>query len=326
MEFLSSTEKILVYVVYFTPLVLAFICGSVIGSLSNVVIYRLPLKKSLWNPPSHCPLCETRIAWHDNIPIISWLSLRAKCRHCGAKISPRYVIVEFLSGALYVAVLWVFGYMPLEHGRALGELPNLSDFAWTIIPMLAKAYIFTSFLLILTFIDLDIWKLPDRLTIPGMIIGFALAFAIFPEGPMEWRAIPIGLRYLDSFYGLLLGGSVLFLIAMSWKGGMGGGDLKLCAMMGAFLGWKAMIVALFAGFLLGAIFSVALMVLKIATMKSKIPFGPYLALGGFLAMLFGKKVAWIYFVAGIQHKPIEEALESLARLPEYVSQVIHFIL
>ena len=106
---------------------------------------------------------------------------------------------------------------------------------------------------------------------------------------------------------------------------MGGGDLKLCAMMGAFLGWKAMIVALFAGFLLGAIFSIILMVLKIATMKSKIPFGPYLALGGFLAMLFGKKIAWLYYVVGIQHKPLDETLEGLARLPEFLSQIVNLI-
>ena len=324
MEFLSPAEKFLVYAVYYTPLILAFICGSVIGSLSNVVIYRLPQKKSLWKPPSHCPSCETRIAWYDNIPIISWIRLRAKCRHCGARISPRYVIVEFLSGTLYALVLWVFGYMPLSEVQMSGGMPNLSNLPILIIPILAKAYIFTSFLLILTFIDLDVWKLPDRLTLPGMVIGFIFAFSIFPEGPMEWRNIPIGFRYLDSFYGFLLGGGVLFLIAMGWKGGMGGGDLKLCAMMGAFLGWKAMIVALFIGFLLGAVFSIALMVLKIATMKSKIPFGPYLALGGFLAMLFGKKLAWIYYVEGIQHKPMEEAIEGVSQLPQIISHIIHF--
>ena len=325
MEFLGTSEKILVYVVYLAPLVMAFVCGSVIGSLSNVAIHRIPLKKSLLNPPSHCPTCETRIAWYDNVPVISWLRLRGKCRHCGIKISPRYIIVEFLSGALYVAVLWVFGYMPLEAERLAGALPNLSNFTWTIIPILGKAYIFTTFLLILTFIDLDIGKLPDRLTLPGMIVGFILAFAIFPEGPREWRSMHIGLMYLDSLYGWFLGGAVLYLLATGWKGGMGGGDIKLCAMMGAFLGWKAMIVCLFAGFLLGAIFSVGLMVLKIATMKSKIPFGPYLALGGFLAMLFGKKIAWVYFIVGIQHKPMEFALEKISSLPDYLSHLINLI-
>ena len=325
MEFLATNEKILVYLVYLAPLIMAFVCGNVIGSLSNVAIHRIPLKKSLMRPPSHCPSCETRIAWHDNIPIISWLRLKGKCRHCGIGISPRYIIVEFMSGALYVVVLWVFGYMPLEAERLVGELPNLSNFTLTIIPILARAYIFTTFLLILTFIDLDTMKLPDRLTLPGMIVGFLLAFAIFPEGPMEWRSMHIGLMFLDSFYGWFLGGAVLFLIAAGWRGGMGGGDIKLCAMMGAFLGWKAMIVCLFAGFLLGAVFSIALMVLKIATMKSKIPFGPYLALGGFLAMLFGKKVAWLYYVVGIQHKPMELALEKLSSLPDYISQLINLI-
>lgn len=325
MEFLSPTEKLLVQIVYLAPLVLAFICGSVIGSLSNVVIYRLPLKKSLWSPPSHCPSCEKRIAWYDNIPIFSWLNLRAKCRHCGTRISPRYIIVEFLSGAFYVIVLWVFGYMPLEADRMANELPNLSNFTLKIIPMLAKAYIFTSLLLILSFIDLDIRKLPDRLTLPGMVIGFALSFAIFPEGPAIWRNMPIHLHYLDSIYGFVLGGGVLFLLAMGWKGGMGGGDIKLCAMMGAFLGWKAMIVALFAGFLLGALFSIGLMILKLATMKSLIPFGPYLALGGFVAMLFGKSVAWVYFVAGIQHKDLNTALESLSQIPGFLAKVFHLV-
>lgn len=325
MEYLSPIEKILVQVVYLAPLVLAFICGSVIGSLSNVVIYRLPLKQSLWSPSSHCPSCETKIAWYDNIPIFSWLNLRAKCRHCGIRISPRYIIVEMLSGILYVVVLWVFGYMPLEAGRIPNELPNLSDFTLRIIPMLAKAYIFTSLLLILSFIDLDIRKLPDRLTLPGMVIGLVLSFTIFPEGPAIWRHMPIHLLYLDSIYGFILGGGVLFLLAMGWKGGMGGGDIKLCAMMGAFLGWKAMIVALFAGFLLGALFSIGLMILKLATMKSMIPFGPYLALGGFVAMLFGKSTAWVYFVAGIQHKDLNTALESLSQVPGFLARVFHLI-
>ena len=325
MEYLSTSEKILIQLVYIAPLVLAFICGSVIGSLSNVVIHRLPNKKSIWHPPSHCPSCETRIAWYDNIPIFSWIRLRAKCRHCGERISPRYVIVEFLSGAMYVVVLWVFGYMPLQTTGIPGDMPNLSDLNWTIVPILAKAYIFTSILLILTFIDLDIRKLPDRLTIPGMIIGFILSFSVFPEGPSEWRNIPFYFHYLGSFYGWLLGGGVLFLLAMGWRGGMGGGDIKLCAMMGAFLGWQAAIIALFAGFLLGAIFSIALMIMKLATMKSLIPFGPYLALGGFIAMLFGKSAAWIYYVAGIQHKGMDKAMESLSQIPEFLSNIYNLI-
>lgn len=317
-------EKILVYAVFYAPLVLAFICGSVIGSLSNVVIHRLPQNKSIWKPPSHCPSCETRIAWYDNIPIFSWLRLRARCRHCGARISPRYVIVELLSGALYVTVLWVFGY---SHLQDIEGLPNLSDLHWTIIPVLAKAYIFTSLLLILSAIDIDIQKLPNRLTFPGMIIGFALAFVVFPEGPMEWRNIPIGYRYLDSFIGWLGGGLALYLIAMisivlMKKVGMGGGDIKLVAMMGAFLGWKALIVALFIGFLLGAIFSLLLIMMKVASMKSLIPFGPYLAAGGFIAMLYGKRVAYFYYMAGISNEEVDWAelaffpvvLENLMRL------------
>jgi leader peptidase (prepilin peptidase) / N-methyltransferase len=359
MEYMSTGERILIYIIYFLPLALAFVCGSVIGSLSNVVIYRLPKNESLWQPPSHCPGCNTRIAWYDNIPIFSWLRLRAKCRHCGIKISPRYIIVEFISGALYVLVLWVMAYVPMNEGRLPNEPLNLSGLTLSMFPILAKAYILTSLLLILSFIDLELRILPNRLTYSGAIIGLILAFAAFPEGPKDWRIHSYGWLYLDSFLGLLLGGGVLFLIAMiPWIGAqfkrllvkalimmaktdeekakiakeykldediqvvMGGGDVKLCAMMGAFLGWKAMIVALFVGFLAGAISSVILMMMKTATMKSMIPFGPYLALGGFVAMLCGKTVAWIYYDQGIRHNaPV--ATQAISCLPHFFAQLLH---
>lgn len=314
-------EKILIYTVYYAPLFFAFVCGSVIGSLSNVVIYRLPQHKSIWKPPSHCPKCETRIAWYDNIPIYSWIRLRGKCRHCKAPISPRYIIVEFISGSLYFIVLWVFGYM---HLQSAGELPNLSDLQLKIIPILAKAYIFTSLLLILSAIDIDLKILPNRLTFPGMIIGFILAIAVFPEGPMEWRHLPIHFRYIDSLIGFVGGGVALYLIAVLSlfilrKEGMGGGDIKLCAMMGAFLGWKALIVAMFFGFLIGAFFGLLFVILRINQLKSYIPFGPYLAAGAFIAMLFGKQIAWWYYIVEFLHKPIEDA--AVSWLPDLFIQI-----
>ena len=321
---MSPGEKILIYIIYLLPLVLAFVCGNVIGSLSNVVIYRLPRKESLWHPPSHCPGCNTRIAWYDNIPIYSWLRLRAKCRHCGMHISPRYIIVEFLSGALYVVVLYVMAYIPMNEGRHPTDPLNLSGMTLSMFPILARAYIFTSLLLILSFIDLDIRLLPNRLTFPGMVIGFALAYFAFPEGPKDWRDHSFLMLYLNSIEGLLLGGGILFVIAIIQPKGMGGGDIKLCAMMGAFLGWKAMIVALFVGFLAGAISSVLLMVFKLATMKSLIPFGPYLALGGFVAMLYGKSILWIYYVNGIRHSA-PDTTQAVSHLPHCIAHLLHLL-
>jgi len=322
--YVSKSELALIYIVYFMPLFLAFVCGSIIGSLSNVVIYRLPLKKSIWHPPSHCPKCETRIAWYDNIPFFSYIRLRARCRHCKMPISPRYIIVEFLSASLYVIVLYVMAYIPLAKGRLPTELPNLSDLSLSYIPILAKAYIFSSLLLILSFIDLDIRLLPNRLTFPGMLLGFILSFVLFPEGPKEWRIYAIWLRYIDSILGLVLGGGVLFVIAIIQPKGMGGGDIKLCAMMGAFLGWKAMIVALFLGFLAGAVSSVLLMIMKIATMKTLIPFGPYLALGGFIAMLYGKSILWIYYITGIKHD-ISEPVQAVSQLQLYLAHIFKLL-
>ena len=322
--YISKSELALVYIVYFMPLVLAFVCGSVIGSLSNVVIYRLPRKESIWHPPSHCPGCQTPIAWYDNIPIYSWIRLRARCRHCKMPISPRYIIVEFLSGSLYAGILYLMAYIPMQEGRLPNELPNLSNLSLSYIPILVKAYIFASFLLILSFIDLDVRLLPNRLTFPGMILGLILSFAFFPEGPKEWRIDSVFLRYVDSLLGLILGGGVLFLIAMIQPKGMGGGDIKLCAMIGAFLGWKAMIVALFLGFLAGAISSLFLMVMKLATMKSLIPFGPYLALGGLISMLYGKTILWIYYDIGIRHES-QQAVQAVSQLPIYFMHIFRLL-
>ncbi len=252
---------------------IAFIFGSVVGSFLNVCIYRIPRGSSIILPPSRCPACGTSIKPYNNIPIISFILLGGKCRQCGAKISLRYPLVEALNGLLYVLVLWRFG---------LG---------WHTLFLFA----FWSAMIVITFIDLDFQIIPDSLTLPGIVVGLIAGSLTLPD-PFD-RLSLLGFR--GSVIGLLSGGLAFFLIAeVSFRvlrqEAMGGGDIKMMAMVGAFLGWKSVLLTTFAGSLFGSVIGIFLMVFKRTGRRTKIPFGPFLALGALLSMFCGQEILSLY--------------------------------
>lgn len=244
-----------------TALVAVILFGLVVGSFVNVVIARLPARRSLWNPGSSCPGCGIAIAWHDNVPVLSFVVLRGRCRACGMRISWRYPIVEVTTAALWVAAFLRFG-------------PS-ADFA--------VAVIFLTSLVAITIIDLDHQIIPDRITLPGILAGFV---ANLVTGRVPW---------VDSLLGIALGGGLFFAIIVASakvmrREGMGGGDMKLAAMFGAFLGWKVMLVALFVAVFIGGVFAAILLMSQRVRRKDPIPFGPFLAVGAAVALLWGVRI------------------------------------
>lgn len=255
------------------PYVIAFLFGSIVGSFLNVCIYRIPRGSSIILPLSRCPSCNTPIKPYDNIPIISFILLWGRCRRCRARISLRYPLVEALNALLYVLVLWRFG--PGWHTPLL--------------------FAFCSAMIVITFIDLDFQIIPDSITLPGIVAGFIAGSLILPD-PFV-RPFPLGFR--ESIIGLLSGGLIFYLIAeVSYRilrqEAMGGGDIKMMAMVGAFLGWKSVLLTTFAGSLLGSLIGISLMVFKGKGGKMKIPFGPFLALGALISLFFGQEILSFY--------------------------------
>lgn len=239
--------------------IFSFVLGAVVGSFLNVCIYRLPTGESVVFPPSRCTSCGTRIRPWDNIPLLSWLILRGSCRACGAKISARYPLVELINGLLCLALFLKFG-------------PTLT---------FAALFVFCSALVAITFIDLDHQIIPDVISLPGIFLGFGASFLL------PW------VSWGDSLLGILLGGGSLFLVAVGYefltkKEGMGGGDIKLLAMLGAFLGWKAVLPIVFISSLLGTLVGVPMMLAKGADGKLAIPFGPFLAGGAVIWLFWGE--------------------------------------
>jgi leader peptidase (prepilin peptidase)/N-methyltransferase len=242
-----------------------FLFGSAIGSFLNVCIYRIPREKSIVNPPSACPGCDKPVRFYDNIPILSYILLRGKCRDCGTKISLRYPLVELLTAILFLILY-----------RKLGFTFELFVFL-----------IFVSLLIAISFIDLDFQIIPDILSIGGVVLGFLLAIV----RPF-FRNIDPKFGILDSLYGIGLGGGLLFAIAWSYqfvtkREGMGGGDIKLLAMVGAFCGIKGVIFSLVSGSILGTIVGIPLMLAKKESTKYAIPFGPFLSLGALVYVFIG---------------------------------------
>lgn len=241
----------------------AFLFGLCIGSFLNVVIYRLPLGQSLATPPSRCRNCGYSLRWFDNIPVLSWALLRGRCRKCGISVSWQYPIVELIAGALFVLVVW---QTPLG-------------------PLLVSRLLLVSILIALFGIDLEHQILPNSITLPGIVIGLLLSL-IAPPG---WK---------DAVLGTLLGAGILYAIAAGYylwrrEEGMGMGDVKMLAMIGAFLGWKAVLVTLVLSSFSGAIIGVILMSVQRGGMKFALPFGTFLAIGALVAMFVGEPlVAW----------------------------------
>lgn len=248
-----------------------FLLGSVIGSFLNVCVYRIPRNISIILPSSRCPSCNNPIYFYDNIPIISYILLRGRCRYCKEKISLKYPFIEFLNGALYINALWRFG----------------SPLSWFLLVYFA----FLSSLIVITFIDLEYQIIPDGITIPGILLALIFGSTILPD-PFS-RSDLLGFK--TSIIGILLGGGLYYAIAVSGKAvfkkeAMGGGDIKLMAMVGGILGWKGVLLTTFIGSLLGSLIGISLILIKGKEWGIKIPFGPYLSLGAFLSLLLGEEI------------------------------------
>src|SRR2546428_4714829 len=212
---------------------LTFTVGACIGSFLNVCIHRLPAEESVVRPGSRCPGCATPIAWYDNVPVVSWAWLGARCRACGARIPARYPLVEAATGALALLALVRFGATPAA----------------------AVAFAFSAALLLITFIDLDHRFIPDEVSLPGIVVGFACAFLPGRIGPV------------DALLGALVGGGLLWAVAWGYERstgveGMGYGDVKLLAMIGAFLGWQAVPAVLVVASVTGSVAGIALIAVR----------------------------------------------------------------
>lgn len=247
-----------------TPLVAALcaVLGLVVGSFLNVVIARVPAGESVVQPRSRCPACRHEIRSRDNVPVLSWLLLRGRCRDCGRRISVRYPVVELLTAA-------VFGTLALR----LGLAPELPAFLYLGAVGVALALI-----------DLDTKRLPDALTLPSYLVGVVLlsgAVLLGADAGLLLRAV-LGMAALFAFF---------FGLAFAYPAGMGFGDVKLAGVLGLFLGWVgwgALLVGAFTGFLLGGVVGVVVVLRKRGGRKTAIPYGPFMLLGAFLAVLVGQ--------------------------------------
>ncbi len=242
-----------------------FILGLCVGSFMNVCIYRIAAGRSIVRPASACPACETPIRFYDNIPVLSYLWLRGRCRTCGAGISIRYPMVELLGGLTALASFLKFGLSPAT----------------------AVVFVFCAALEVIAFIDIDKRIIPDRITLPGIPLFFAASFFVPGTGPVA------------AALGILIGGGSLLLIAwlyaaVTGKEGMGGGDIKLLAMIGAMVGWKGVLYTIFVSSAVGTVVGIALMLRAGKGMKMSLPFGPFLSIGAIAYVFFGSESIALY--------------------------------
>jgi leader peptidase (prepilin peptidase)/N-methyltransferase len=256
--------------------VFSFIFGAVVGSFLNVVILRLPAEgESIVFPASRCPKCLQALHWYDNIPIISFVLLKKKCRNCSAPISWQYPLVELTMALLSLALVFKFGF--------------------TI--ALPIYFVFTAALLVVIVIDYYHQIIPDFISLPGIIIGFACSFA---NPVITWQ---------QSGMGLLIGGGVLYAVAAGYylftkREGMGGGDIKLLAMIGAFLGWQSLPFVVFGSSILGALVGIGAMVKQKKGGKTMIPYGPFLSIAALLYMFYRELINYylvLYFLTPPQY-------------------------
>jgi leader peptidase (prepilin peptidase)/N-methyltransferase len=257
-------------------MVVVFIVGAIVGSFLNVCIVRIPNGESVVRPPSHCPKCNRPIAFYDNIPIISYVILLARCRYCGERISARYLFVELLAGSLAAALYWQFG---------LG-------FEFFV------GFIFLAALIVITFIDLDVRIIPNVISLPGIVAGllFSIAGQYLIADASGFIPTPV-----SSIMGILAGYGFLWAVGWIYQRctgveGMGGGDMKLLAMFGAFLGWQSLPFALFFGSLVGSVIGLGIMLATGAGRRLAIPFGPFLCFGATVHLFFGRELVSLYFV------------------------------
>jgi leader peptidase (prepilin peptidase) / N-methyltransferase len=241
--------------------IFSVLLGAMIGSFLNVCIYRIPKGESIVFPGSHCPHCQHPIPFYDNIPVLSYLWIKGKCRSCHHAISLQYPIVEGVTAISSLLLFLTFG-------------PSWSYLIY---------FAFTAALIVITVIDLYHQIIPDVISLPGIGAGLLVSL-VFPQ-----------ITFFNSLSGVLLGGGSLFLVATvyQWllkREGMGGGDVKLLAMIGAFLGWKAVILTILLSSLIGSVTGVVLMLIKGKDFKYAIPFGPFLSLGAILSLYYGEKI------------------------------------
>ncbi len=249
-------------------IVMAAVLGAMVGSFLNVCIVRLPQDESILRPPSHCPQCNAGIAWYDNIPLLSWMLLRGRCRHCGTRISVQYPVIEAVSTLLWAAAAWHYGL----------SLDGLT------------AAVFGTLLLGIGVTDARTYLIPDEYTWGGLAIGLALSFR----------------GGLDGFLFALLGAATGFILlyAVAWGGekvfgkeAMGGGDIKMMTMVGAYVGWQGVLLTVFGGALLGTLVFVPLSLKH----KRLVPFGVFLAAAAAITFVFGDSILKWYkdFVLGV---------------------------
>ena len=236
----------------------AFAIGAVVGSYLNVVIHRVPRGQSTFHPRSRCGACGAGIAWFDNIPIVSYVLLGGRCRRCGTGYSPRYPLVEAFTALLFVAAFVTFGFSPTT----------------------LVAWLFVSILISLALIDLEHLILPDRITLPGLVLGLVLSFPSEVTGPLS-----AGLGAL--FGALILLGLIAVYFLLRGELGMGLGDPKMLAMIGAFLGIGKTVTTVFLASLTGTLVSCLLILARRADRRTKMPFGVYLAIGALCSLFFG---------------------------------------
>ncbi|MCL5289975.1 MAG: prepilin peptidase [Eubacteriales bacterium] len=234
---------------------LVFFTGAAVGSFLNVCICRMPAGGSIVYPPSHCPACRHILNFRNLIPVFSYVFLKGRCRYCGCKISSQYPLVELITGLLFVM-------SAAKYGVTLSTL---------------RAILLISVVIPAAAIDLKYKIIPDKINLAGVVLGIPLIF--------ESKEV-----FFSSAIGFFAGGGLLFLIAVASRGGMGGGDIKLAAVIGLLLGWKQLLLALFLAFLVGSAAGLTMTIFKVVRLKEPVPFGPYLALGALAAAMEGDRI------------------------------------
>ncbi|BAY26976.1 peptidase A24A domain-containing protein [Calothrix sp. NIES-2100] len=255
--------------------VIVFALGASIGSFINVVVYRLPAGLSVLWPPSRCPRCLNQLKAYDNVPVFGWLWLKGRCRYCKSKISARYPVVEALTGVIFLLVFLLFKVSILTIGY------------WA----------FCSWLLALSLIDLDTMTLPNQLTQSGLVLGiiFQVVSGFFVEGSPVGAIRHLMMGIVGAVLGLWLFDAIAFLASMALrKTAMGAGDAKLAAMMGAWLGWKYLLLAGFIACAVGALVGILSITLSKRRFGQKMPFGPFLAFGAAIALFGGEAILSAY--------------------------------
>jgi leader peptidase (prepilin peptidase)/N-methyltransferase len=252
-----------------------FVFGAIVGSFLNVCITRIPKRESLVSPPSHCCKCGKSIRFYDNVPIISFLILRGRCRFCRERISVRYVLVEVITGVMTAALYFRFG----------------------LTLAFVTTFIFVTALIVVSFIDLEHRIVPDVISLPGILVGALIAIAAKYVFGDTSQVIP---SPLSTFIGILAGGGALYGIGWIYErvtgvDGMGGGDIKLLAMIGAFLGLPSIPVTVFIGSLVGSVVGVVLMLVTGTGRRLALPFAPFLCIGATTHLFFGQKLIAFYF-------------------------------